>query len=143
MDVEEYDAGGRRVLLHGKGGKDRWVPLVRWAWLSIDTWLDVRGREPGALLQPVRASGRIVRARLSSTAIYQQLERVIARAGAAHLSPHDLRRTFGTAVIERTSDLAATQRLMGHASPATTTLYDRRGDKTARAAVDTLDGWWE
>lgn len=143
LNLADYDCSARTVLLHGKGGKDRRVPLVRWAWLCVDAWLDIRGRDPGALLQPVRASGAIVRARLSGTSLYQQLARMIERAGVAHLSPHDLRKTFATSVLEETSDLAATQRLLGHSSPATTTIYDRRGEKAARAAVDTLESWFQ
>ncbi len=66
------------------------------------------------------------------------LKRRCEQAGVAPRSPHDLRRTFVSDLLESDADLAIVQRLAGHASPQTTARYDRRGEEAMRRAADKL-----
>jgi integrase len=58
--------------------------------------------------------------------------------GLAPFTPHDLRRTFISQLLEAGSDLATVQALAGHQHIDTTTLYDRRGEQAKRKAMRTL-----
>lgn len=119
----------------GKGRKDRTAHLPPGAGELIQRWLGVRGLEPGALLCPVTKGGRVIRRHMSSQALYERLRRLSVAAGVAHLSPHDLRRSFVSDLLDAGADIATVQQMAGHASVTTTARYDRRGEHAkARAA---------
>jgi integrase len=134
--VEDYDPESATLRVrHGKGDKERIVYLTGGTGTAIEAWLKTRGRAPGPLFCHVYRTGRIVLERLTTSAIYQALRRRAARAGVRTFSPHDLRRTFISDLLDAGADLATVQRQAGHASPATTERYDRRGDHAKRKAA--------
>ena len=63
-------------------------------------------------------------------------------AGLDRCAPHDLRRTFATALLDNGEDLITVKDAMGHASLTTTQKYDRRGEQKLRKARDRLDIDW-
>ena len=67
------------------------------------------------------------------------LKRLRKAAGVDSFSPHDLRRSFVTALLEAGEDVLTVQKLAGHADVTTTARYDRRGERAKRRAVRCLD----
>ncbi len=83
-------------ILHGKNDKQRVVPIPASAAVALDRWVEVRGREPGALFVPIDQAGRIAEdgKGMSAHAIYKMLNKRARQAGVPPLTPHDMRRTF-------------------------------------------------
>ncbi len=94
-------------------------------------WIEVRGDAAGALLYRIRKGGKIISERPTDQAIWFILEKRFRQAQVKPFTPHDLRRTFAGEMLDAGVDLVTVQKLMGHASPVTTSRYDRR-DETAK-----------
>ena len=101
-------------------------------------WITVRGTEPGALFCHIDKAGRVVVRHLTDQAILYVLHKRAEEATVAHFSPHDMRRTFISDLLDAGADIATAQRLAGHASVQTTARYDRRGEITKRRAAEML-----
>jgi len=127
-------------VLHGKNDKQREVPIPASAGGALDRWIDLRGREPGALFVPIDQAGRVAGdgKGMSAHAIYKMLNKRARQAGIPPLTPHDMRRTFVGDLLTAGNDISAVQRMAGHTSVTTTQRYDRRGDEVMRRAADTL-----
>ena len=72
-------------------------------------------------------------------AVLKIVRRRGSQAGIESFSPHDLRRTFCSDLLDAGIDIVTVQKLVGHASPVTTAQYDRRGEETKRMAVQRLE----
>lgn len=125
LDRDDVDAQARTVLLRGKGGKQRLVPVGRPALAALDAYL-VRGRPAFA----VRGSGNPAvflnarGARLSRQSAWAVLRDAADRAGiTVAVSPHTLRHSFATHLLEGGADVRVVQELLGHASVTTTQVY--------------------
>jgi integrase/recombinase XerD len=124
--VDDLDLGDGTVLLRGKGGKSRLVPVGGYAREALDAYL-VRAR-PG--LTP-RVPQVFVNARggpLSRQSAWTILRRTAVRAGlpvdgAYGVSPHTLRHSYATHLLDGGADIRVVQELLGHASVTTTQVY--------------------
>lgn len=106
---------------------------------AVQDWLKVRGYEPGPLLYPLNKARRIIPRRMSEQAVMSALQKRGQQAGIASFSPHDLRRTFISDLLDAGVDLVTVSQLAGHASPSTTSKYDRRGEEAKKRAIDRLN----
>ena len=139
LDLDDYDADeGELRLRSAKGNRQRIVPIVNGQRDAIESWLEVRGRDAGPLLCPVNKAGTIDLRRMTDQALYMRLRSRAERAQVQPFTPHDLRRTFVSALLDHGADISSVQRLAGHASVTTTTRYDRRDEKAKRQAAELL-----
>jgi integrase/recombinase XerD len=126
LDVDDVDLDRGAVLLRGKGGKERLVPLGSYATLAVEAYL-VRARP--ALVQAGRGSHALFLnrrgSRLSRQSAWAILRAAAVRAGLdpEHLSPHTLRHSFATHLLDGGADVRVVQELLGHASVTTTQIY--------------------
>jgi integrase len=139
LEVRDFDSKtGALAVRRGKGDKDRTVYLPEGAIGYLEKWLALRGRVPGALLCPIRKGGHLEVRSTCADAVLKILRRRAQQAGLEAFSPHDLRRTFCSDLLDAGVDIVTVQKLAGHASPVTTAKYDRRGEEAKRRAVQKL-----
>jgi site-specific recombinase XerD len=135
LDLLDYDRENSSIKIKGKGNKERLVYLVDKATTLLDEWIELRGSEDGHLLTPVYKGGHIKIQRLTDQAIYNVLVKRAKQASIKKFSPHDLRRTFVSELLDAGADIVAVQHLVGHSNINTTARYDRRGEKAKRKAI--------
>jgi len=125
LDLDSVDRADRVVLLDGKGGKQRLVPVGRPALDALDAYLvrvrpslASKGRGTPAVFLNARGG------RLSRQTAWQVLKDAADKAGIrTPVSPHTLRHSFATHLLEGGADVRVVQELLGHASVTTTQVY--------------------
>lgn len=124
LDLDDLDFEESTVLLRGKGGKQRIVPVGSFASVALRDYL-ATGRP--ALLSTSATPAVFVNARggrLSRQSAWTVLSRAAERAGTdGHVSPHTLRHSFATHLLDGGADVRVVQELLGHASVTTTQIY--------------------
>ncbi len=134
-----FDGQGGLVVM-GKGNRQAAVPLPSNVSLLLQAWLELRGAEPGPLFPVVDPSGRRwVERPMSEANLYALVAKWADLAGLGPVKPHDLRRTYGTALFNAGHDLGLVQKLMRHKRPETTGRYDMRGEAELGRAAQTLN----
>jgi integrase/recombinase XerD len=124
LDVTDLDHSEATLLLRGKGRKQRLVPVGEPALESIGLYLragrpELAGQTPTAALILNQRGGR-----LSRVSVWNLIKRAGAAAGLPErLSPHTLRHTYATHLLEGGADLRVVQELLGHADIGTTEIY--------------------
>jgi len=139
LDVESLDRDGEQLRVEGKGGKTRILPAGEHAWSALDAYLErsrpelVAGgsgdhRDRALFLS---RTGR----RLATTDVRRRLRTALRHAGVqAAASPHALRHSFATHLLDGGADLRTIQELLGHSSLSTTQTYTRVESKRLRKA---------
>ncbi|MDG4823592.1 tyrosine recombinase XerC [Asanoa sp. WMMD1127] len=134
LDRAAVDGGRRVVRVVGKGDKERSVPYGQPAQEALDDWLRL-GRS--SLATPASGDALFLGARggrLQPTVVRRLVSGYARAAGLPHTTPHGLRHSAATHLLEGGADLRAVQELLGHASLATTQIYTHVSMERLRAA---------
>jgi len=155
ISLEDMDLTNRQLLVHGKGAKQRIVPLTRQAVAAIQQYLPHRPSMARPSSEAAMAAGE---ARLATQSrrlfvnsrgqpirgymINAALDEMLVKAGLAGqgITPHKLRHTFATQLIHKGVDVRTVQELLGHADLGTTARYLHSDVRTKLAAVGRLTG---
>ena len=132
LSIGEIDLDARLVRLYGKGAKERIVPFGSTAAAALEDWFSPSGR---AMIVPdqwrSRGDAEAVflntrGGRLTRQAAWQVIKKYGVRAGlGAELSPHVLRHSCATHLLDHGADLRVVQEMLGHASISTTQIYTK------------------
>lgn len=133
LDRTDLDLANRRAVVHGKGDRDREVYWGHKASIHLRRWLDSRRDDCPALFATVhRPYGRAARGTL-----YHEIKKVARRCGLEKaVSPHRLRHTLATSLLNHGADIMVVQSLLGHAKPETTLRYVSLSGTRRRAMYD-------
>jgi len=140
LDLSDYnpDTAELRVR-HGKGQKARIGYATNGVKLALDAWIAVRGSDAGPLFWPAGGRGRpLVNRRMTDQAVLLLLRRRAKQARVQRFTPHDLRRSFISDLLDSGADMVTVQKLAGHANVETMARYDRRGEEAKRRAAELL-----
>jgi integrase len=135
VDLRDYDPETGALRVVGKGNKERLVYVAGGAKRALDDWVELRGRAEGPLLTSTHRRGTIYNRRLAGTAVYETVRHRARQAAIQRFTPHDLRRTFISDLLDAGADLVSVSKLAGHDDPNTTARYDRRGERAKMKAA--------
>jgi integrase len=144
LDLDDYNPANGTLRVLRKRQKRHTVYIEdEGARQVLGEWLQVRGSAPGPLFYRVHKGEHIEAARLHPQTISDMIIRRARQTGLARLTPHDLRRTTISDLLDAGVDLATVQKLVGHSTANTTARYDRRGERAKRAAAAKLHVPWQ
>ena len=164
LDLANYDHETGRLVILGKRNKQRTAYVTNGARHALEDWLELRGNEAGPLFCEIGKAGAILLTeqilivkpgkdgkpkkrtgqtlhkggRMTSQAVYNMLKRRGSAAGVSEFSPHDLRRTFVSDLLEAGADIATVAKMAGHSNVQTTARYDRRPEQAKEKAAGLL-----
>jgi len=136
LDVDDIDLARRVIRVLGKGSRERTVPFGIPAGQAAESWLRhgrpaLAGPASGAALLLGTRGGR-----LNATTVRQIVAEWGAAAGLPHVSPHALRHSAATHLLDGGADLRSVQELLGHASLASTQIYTHVSSERLRRVYD-------
>ncbi len=131
-NISDYDTENQRILVTGKGNKQRYVFLNDSSRLALERYFKCRPRTKNPAIFLNRFANRF-----SRRGVEIMLDKVLAEAGILHTaSPHTLRHTFATHMLEGGSDLMTIKELLGHQSLSTTQIYTNISRQQMREVYD-------
>jgi site-specific recombinase XerD len=138
LDVKDYDPETGALIVRGKGNKERVAYIDNGAADAVRGWVHLRGDEAGPLFTPVSQTRQIELRQMTDQAVYAILQSRSRKAKVKAFSPHDLRRSCVSDLLDAGVDISVVQRFVGHANVATTARYDRRGEHAKKKAAKSL-----
>jgi site-specific recombinase XerD len=139
LSLDDYNPEDQKLVIRGKRSKQRIAYLGTGALAALMNWLEVRGRDPGPLFVPAKRGGTLRYGRsLSPQSIYYLIKVRAKKAGVKTFTPHDLRRTFVSRLLDAGVDIAIVAKMAGHSNIQTTARYDRRPEEAKQRAARLL-----
>ena len=168
LRLENYESEAGKLVITGKRNKQRTAYIMNGAADALHDWLNIRGIQPGPLFVEVNKGGKVLVERqskivkpfrkirglevpnkkagqtiyrggaMTSQSIYNMVAKRAQAAGIKNFSPHDVRRTFISHLLEAGADIATVSKMAGHANVQTTARYDRRPEEAKRKAAELL-----
>ncbi|HEY3763483.1 MAG TPA: tyrosine recombinase XerC [Verrucomicrobiae bacterium] len=136
LRAEDIDWGEYIVRVRGKGKKERMVPIGEPALKAIQAYWDAMG-QTSAGISPVFFSETTKRAPLHPVQLSRRLKQYLVIAGLdPHLTPHKLRHSYATHLLDAGADLRSVQELLGHAHLITTQVYTHVTTERLKKAYD-------
>lgn len=142
LDLGAFHRKTGELTVLGKFGKTRTVYIMPPYFPGIMPWLEYRAGDPSSPMflawdyAPKGAPRKNPSdRRLTKKGVSHAIRELCVASKVKPFTPHDLRRSFGTHLLDAGADIIMVQRLMGHASLATTAIYDRRGEKGKKEAM--------
>ncbi len=133
---------GILTVRQGKGRKYREIHVADAVDKAIRAWLKVSASEAdGALFGRIQRNGKAATQPLTTTGLTGILAELQQTSGIARFTPHDMRRTFITRLLEQGVDINTVRQLAGHSDISTTTRYDCRGESMKISASQQLKCW--
>lgn len=141
LERRDYD-NGILTVRKGKGCKYREIHVADAVGKAIRAWLKVSANEAeNALFSRIQRNGKTATQPLTTTGLTGILAELQQTAGIARFTPHDMRRTFITRLLEQGVDINTVRQLAGHSDISTTTRYDYRGESMKAKASQSLRCW--
>ena len=138
LDLNDWDRDSNTIRVLGKGRKERIAPIGSYAAKALGEWVDVR--KPADNGTPEQTAAMFLNRfgkRLTTRSIGRMLEKHIKTAGLdSAITPHTLRHSFATHLLDGGADLRAVQELLGHKSLTTTQIYTHVSTKRLRETYD-------
>lgn len=136
LDLDKVDFIGGVCRVFGKGAKERLCPIGDRALRSIRAYLDLRGRQGGKALF-LNHSRNHSGSRLTDRSVRRVLDHYIEKTSRReHVSPHTLRHSFATHLLNRGADLKSVQELLGHENLSTTQIYTHVSSQRLKEAYE-------
>ncbi len=138
LKLADLDLDGGLIVCHGKGSKERRIPISKSATHWLERYIAARARAEGS-------GGRSGNPRLFLTTsgapltrqtTWSMIKRRAASASLLHISPHTLRHSFATHLLQRGADSRSVQALLGHSDISTTQIYTHITDRHMRQTYD-------
>lgn len=141
LDRRDYN-NGILTVRQGKGRKYREIYVADAVDRAVRAWLKVStGEADSALFKRIQRNGKVASQPLTTTGLTGILAELQQTSGIARFTPHDMRRTFITRLLEQGVDINTVRQLAGHKDISTTTRYDHRGDVTKVLASKRVRCW--
>lgn len=139
LDLEDVDLERRALRVTGKGDKERTVYVPARVVELLEDWLGHRGRgDAGCLFWHVGRTGTLRARRISAELVYQIVLKRHRLAGVDRFTPHDLRRSYISDLLDEGVDLVVAAKQAGHSNVQTTAHYDRRTERAQEEAAARL-----
>ncbi len=138
LQITDYDPETGVITVRGKGNKERTAYVDDGAADAMNAWIAARGSESGPLFTPISKSGEITIRPITDQAVYEILRSRAKKAKVKSFSPHDLRRSCVSDLLDAGVDISVVQQFVGHANVTTTARYDRRGEHAKKRAAKSL-----